>query len=191
MLTFGMIVEGDYDEAVLTELIRKCVGYDIEVISRVCHSKANLMKRFPGFLEEFRYVKQGLPVDRALVVRDADMREPQGLLRAMESKIAHRTYAFSPVRFVAIVRELETWLLADSAAMSTVTRAYSGRVVPEVNESLEDIVDPKARLRRILSEAKVPYTREVARQIAVAANLEHIAYRCPSFRSFIHAVRNV
>jgi hypothetical protein len=65
------------------------------------------MKRFPGFLEKFRYVKQGTPVDRALVVRDADMREPHELLREMEAKIAHRTYAFSPVRFIVIVRTLE------------------------------------------------------------------------------------
>jgi hypothetical protein len=190
MLTFGLVVEGDYDEAVLTEFIRKCVGYDIEIVSRVCNLKGSLMKRFPGFLEEFRYVKQGMPVDRALVVRDADMREPQGLLREMESKIAHRTYEFAPVRFVAIVRELEAWLLADSEAIATVTREYSGRVVPMVNESIEDLVDPKARLQKMLSEAKVAYTREVVRKIAAAANLESIAYRCPSFRSFVHTVCN-
>ena len=190
MLTFGLVVEGDYDEAVLTEFIRKCAGHDVEIVSRVCNPKGSLMKRFPGFLEEFRYVKQGMPVDRAMVIRDADMREPHGLLREMESKVAHRTYEFSPVRFVVIVRELEAWLLADSKAISTVISAYSGRVVPEVNESIEAIADPKARLQRMLSEAKVAYTREVARKIAAAANAEYIAYRCPSFRSFVHAVRN-
>ena len=190
MLTFGLVVEGDYDEAVLTKFIRQCAGHDVEIVSRVCNPQGSLMKRFPGFLEEFRYVKQGTPVDRALVVRDADMREPHALLRAMEAKIAHRTYEFSPVRFIAIVRELEAWLLADSAAIATVTREYSGRVVPTINESIEDIADPKARLQRILSEAKVAYTREVARKIAAAANVGYIAYRCPSFRSFVHAVRN-
>jgi hypothetical protein len=97
MLTFGLVVEGDYDEAVLTEFIRQCAGHDVEIVSRVCNPRGSLMKRFPGFLEEFRYVKQGMPVDRALVVRDADMREPHALLRAMEAKIAHRTYAFAPV----------------------------------------------------------------------------------------------
>lgn len=95
MLTFGIVVEGDYDEVVLTEFIHKCAGHNAEVMARVCSPKGNLMKRFPGFLEEFRYVKQGMPVDKALVVRDADMREPQGLLREMESKIAHRTYEFA------------------------------------------------------------------------------------------------
>ena len=190
MLTFGLVVEGDYDEAVLSEFIRKCAGRDVEIVSRVCNPKGSLMKSFPGFLEEFRYVKQGTPVDRALVIRDADMREPQVLLREMESKIAHRTYEFFPVRFIVIVRELEAWLLADSEAIATVTRGYSGRVVPVVNEFIEDIADPKARLQRMLSDAKVAYTREVARKIAAAANVEYIAYRCPSFRGFVQAVRN-
>jgi hypothetical protein len=62
--------------------------------------------------------------------------------------------------------------------------------VPVVNESIEDIADPKARLQRMLSDAKVAYTKEVARKIAAAANVEYIAYRCPSFRSFVQAVRN-
>jgi hypothetical protein len=90
MLTFGLVVEGDYDEAVLTEFIRRCAGHDVEIVSRVCNPRGSLMKSFPGFLEEFRYVKQGTPVDRALVVRDADMREPHTLLQEMEAKIAHR-----------------------------------------------------------------------------------------------------
>jgi hypothetical protein len=190
MLTCGLVVEGDYDEAVLTEFIRQCAGHDVEIVSRVCNPRGSLMKRFPGFLEEFRYVKQGTSVDRALVVRDADRREPHALRREMEAKIAHRIYAFSPVRFIVIVRELEAWLLADSEAIATVTRGYSGRGVPVVNESIEDIADPKARLQRMLSDAKVAYTKEVARKIAAAANVEYIAYRCPSFRSFVQAVRN-
>ena len=88
------------------------------------------------------------------------------------------------------MRELEAWLLADSEAIATVTRVYSGRGVPVVNESIENIADPKARLQRLLSDAKVAYTKEVARKIAAVSNVESIAYRCPSFRSFVRAVRN-
>jgi hypothetical protein len=117
MLTFGLIVEGVYDEAVLTEFIRKCVGFDVDVISRVCGPKGSLMSRFPGFLEEFRYVKHGSHVDKALVVRDADGKAPVTLLEVMEARIAQRTYPF-PVHCLVIVQELETWLLADSEALS-------------------------------------------------------------------------
>ena len=122
------------------------------------------MRRFPGFLEEFRHLKHGLSVDRVLVVCDADNKEPQGLQRAMEARIAQRTYAFSPVRFVVIVQELETWLLADAAAFTAVTH----RGVAAVNETLEAITDPKLRLQRLLADAGAGYTPEVARKIAAA-----------------------
>ena len=94
------------------------------------------------------------------------------------------------MRFIVIIRELEACLLADSEAIATVSRGYPGRGVHVVNESIEAIADPKARLQRMLSEAKVAYTREVARKIAAAANVEYIANRCPSFRSFVHVARN-
>jgi hypothetical protein len=99
MQTFGLIVEGEYDEAVLRELILKCAGGNIEIISRLCGSAGALMNRFLGFLEEFRYVKQGEPVDKALVIRDADRKDPPELIEKMQSKIARRTYPF-PVQFV-------------------------------------------------------------------------------------------
>ena len=187
MLTVGLIVEGDYDAVVLTELIHKCVGADIDVIARVCGPKGALMGRFPGFLEGFRYMKQGTHVDKALVVRDADRKDPGVLRESMEAKITRRTYPFS-VQLVVIIQELETWLLADSAALSQVTQEYAGRVVSGINEPLEDIVDPKRRLQRLLSDAKVAYTREVARKIAAAIRLESIEARCPSFRTFRQAV---
>lgn len=184
MLTYGLVVEGVFDAEALAELIRKCVGSNIEVVTRPYGSEGSLMSRFPGFLEEFRYQRQGTHVDKALVVRDAGAKDPGELIQRMEAKIAGRNYQF-PVKPFVIVRELETWLLADSGALSTV----SGRMVPEINDPLEGIADPKARLQRILSGAN-PYTQEVARKIAAAADLETIGYRCPSFRSFCETVRD-
>jgi len=49
MLTLGLVVEGNYDEAALKELIKKCVTSRVEVIGRCCNGKAQLIKRFPGF----------------------------------------------------------------------------------------------------------------------------------------------
>ena len=185
MPTFGLIVEGNYDASVLTELIQRCSVDNIDVVSRPCSPKGDLMRKFRGFLEEFRWVKQGAPVDKALVIRDADAKYPQALIRAMDDRIADRIYPF-PVKFVVIVRELETWLLADSEALAKVT----ARTAPEHNEPLEGIVDSKARLKRFLLDAKMPYTGEVARKIAAATNMERFAYRCPSFRTFREAVHD-
>ena len=187
MPTFGLVVEGEYDKVALTELIRKCVGAPTEVVPRLCGG--SIMNKFPGMLEEFRRFKQGTHVDKALVVRDANGKDPEEVVLRMEGKISNRHYPF-PVRFMAIVRELETWLLADNQAISQVTQQYSGRTVAAVNETLEDIVAPKERLKSLLAKADVPYTDEVARKIAAAVDIERLTYRCPGFRRFQVAVHD-
>lgn len=183
MPTFGVVVEGEYDGETLRILIERIVDAEVYMVPRTCGSKVSLMKRFPVFLEEFRYVRQGTFVDKAIVVRDADQKDPQVLYQAMQQMIQDRTYPF-PVKFVIIVQELEAWLLADQDAISSV----AGKTVPRVNEPLEDIDKPKARLTEILTGVGVSYTRKIAGQIAAVATLQRISYRCPSFRAFQQAV---
>lgn len=183
MATYGIVVEGDYDVAALTEIIKKCLPDEIEIIPRPCGGKDRLIKIFPGFLKEFHYAKQGSHVDKTLVIRDAGGKDPDELLEKMKSKIVSRTYNFE-VKFIIIVRELETWLLADEEAISRVTQARSGRKVSRVKEHLESIIQPKERLKKILSDAKVPYTAEVAREISKESDLLKIEYRCPGFKKF-------
>ena len=185
MPTFGLIVEGIYDEAALTELTRKCIAGNIEVLARPC--RGSIMDKFPELLESFCYIKQGTHVDKAIVIRDANGKDPSGLIQQMQSKISNRNYPF-PVKLVVVFRELETWLLADHEAMSKVAGDYSGRTVPRVNESLEEILTPKERLEHLLAQAKVLYTPEVARKIAAATDIERLRYRCPGFGKFQEAV---
>jgi hypothetical protein len=97
--------------AALIEFVHKCAGGNIHLIHRICGSKSHLMKRLLGFLEEFRWVKQG------------------------------------------------------------------------ASERLQTLLSS-------LSSARIVYTREVARKIAAATDLERLAYRCPSFRSFRQANRD-
>lgn len=190
MITFGLVVEGPYDEKALAEIIRKCVQTDIEFVVRLIATKGKFTRIFRASLEEFRYVNQGANVDRAFVIRDANHKNAEELIRNMRARIANRNYTF-PVRFHVIVRELETWLLADEEAISRVTRARSGRTVTRVQEDLESIKDSKERLKRRLGGAGVVYTPEVARQIAAASNLETIQYRCPGFGQFRQDFLNV
>jgi hypothetical protein len=185
VLTIGVIVEGVFDAAALPELIRKCCTDDIHIETRVCRFASQLMRRRLSFLEEFRYVVQGSPVDKALIIRDADGKNPNALVHRLNVTINTRSYPF-PVISVIIVQELETWLLADSAALSQVT----GKSISEITELLETLIAPKQRLQNILSAARVPYTKEVARKIAAVSHLEILEYRCPSFRVFRQALRN-
>lgn len=182
MQTIGLVVEGVYDEAALKELIQKCVLGEVQVLGRPCGDVGKLMRRFPGLLESFRYAKEGAHVDKTLVVRDAGIKAAQELKTTMGTTISNRSYSF-PVKFLVVVRELEAWLLADESAISAVTGKRAARV-----QNPEDISDPKERLKKILSEARISYTAEVARKIAASAKVETVEARCPSFKEFREAV---
>jgi hypothetical protein len=179
MPTIGLVVEGQYDEAALKELMQKCSPTTVDVIGRPCGSVSQLMKRFPGFLEEFRYRTD---IEKALVIRDAGNKDPLEMLKLMEDKISGRTYPFLVKRLV-IVKELEAWLLADESGVSAVT----GKATPII-QAPEKLGDPKERLKATLSDARISYTAEVARKIAASANVDTIERRCPSFRLFRQAV---
>ena len=179
MTTYGIVVEGGYDAVTLAEIIKKCLLSEIEIIARPCGNKSSLMRKFPGFLEEFRYANQGTHVNKALVIRDADCKDPDELLEKMGSKITSRNYPFE-VKFIIIVQELETWLLADEDAVSRVT----GKTISRVNEDLQSIIQPKEKLKKILSDGRVAYTAEVAREIAKESDLLKIEYCCPGFKKF-------
>ncbi len=181
MLSFGSVVEGNDDETALQELVQKCKS-EVKVIRRKCGNKVKLMQRFPGFLEEFRHVKEGTSIDKALVIRDADNKDPGELINRMQSKISSRHYPF-PVKLLVVVQELEAWLLADESAVSVVT----GKKAPKI-QNPEKLSDPKQRLKNVLSDAKISYTDEISRQIAANANVDTIEARCPSFREFRQAV---
>ena len=187
MAVYGIIVEGSYDEAALIELIKECISDDVQIIPRPCGGKDRLGKIFPSLLESFRYIKQGSSVDKAFIIRDADGKDPKAIEMNMKSKIAKQNYPFE-VKFIIIVQKLETWLLADEKAISNVTQTRSGRTVSRVNENLESIVNPKEKLQDILSNAGVPYTAAVAREIAKELNKSTIEYRCPRFKEFHQAV---
>ena len=182
MLTFGLIIEGQYDEMALKELVLRCALANVEVVARPSGNKVQLMRRFAGFLEEFRHIKNGSYVDKALVVRDADGKDRLELIDQMKRKISGRTYPF-PVQLLVIVEELEAWLLADGASLSVITGRPGRRILGP-----EKLQDPKEQLKRLLSAADIYYTSEIARAIAANAKLDTLASRCPSFRIFQQAV---
>lgn len=187
MRVYGIVVEGEYDQAALTEIIKKCYVGEIEIIPRRCGGKSQLLKRFPGLLKSLRYQTQGAHLHKAFVICDADGEDSDELIGRMRNKIANRN-DLSEAKFIIIVQELEAWLLADEEAISRVTRPQSGRTIARVNENLESITDPKEKLKELLSEARVYYTPEVARQIAKESDLDKIEYRCQRFREFRLAI---
>ena len=181
MFTFGLIVEGNYDKQIIQPLMHKILSIKYNCICRVTFGNPRLLEKFPGFLEEFRYKK----VNKAIIIKDTDLKPAEKLLQQMKDKKPNRNYPF-PINFCVAKKEIEAWLLADELAISKVV----GKQITRIKRNLEDINDPKGELQRILSKANVSYTDEIARRIAMEANIDIIEQRCSYFKMFRESVIN-
>jgi hypothetical protein len=105
----------------------------------------------------------------------------------MQGKIMGRNYNFQ-VKFHVIKQKIETWLLSDEKAISKAISEDKERNVLRVNETLEDLQQPKEKLKKVLSKANATYTPETLRRIAEESDIKRIADRCPGFRRFQQSV---
>lgn len=190
-VSYGIVVEGVYDTPVYGELIRKICSAGVEIVAREAGGVPRLMRVLPALLRDFEHVRQGRPVDKALVIRDSGGKDRGSLEQLMADRIRGQAFSFPRgIQVYAVVRAMETWLLADVDAINIVGLSRGGRPVAAVQETVENIVDPKERLKRLLSEAGLPYDPQVCREIAQQARIETLRYRCPSFGSFEEKVRD-
>jgi hypothetical protein len=181
MLKLGIIAEGlpNSDVIIISELVKKILLTNPLFILRAGRSKPNVINKYRGWLEDFR----NRNIDKALIMIDQDMSCVRALVEKLKEKISDREYRFS-IKYHIIEREIETWLLADERAISNI----AGRNVHRINETLEDILQPKEKLIEILSRARVNCTAETKRRIAAESDIKRIAYRCPGFRRFQQSV---
>ncbi len=171
--------------AIFPELISRILSRDVAVIPRTCYGKDNLKKNLLTFLRDLQAGMQGRAVEKALVIRDSGGKDPKIIEAELTQKANERRWAFSHGVHVCIIRrEVETWLLADGAAINAVARLREGREVAEVQGTLEDFEYPKEKLKELLSKAKLDYTQEVCTEIARLLSLETLRYRSPSFCAF-------
>jgi hypothetical protein len=181
MRKLGIVAEGlpNTDVIIISELVKKILSYDPELYLYPGRDKPNVIKKYRDWLEDCRKKN----INKALVIVDQDLSCIKIIVEKMQKKIEGRQYRF-PVKYHIIERMLETWLLSDEKAISAVV----GKNVPRVNENLEDIINPKDKLKEILSRVKATYTPETLRRIAEESDIERIAYRCPGFRRFRQSV---
>jgi hypothetical protein len=127
----------------------------------------------------------GEAVDKALVIRDADGKDPSTIEQKIKERIGNRPFRFAlGIGIHVVVQEMDTWLLADTDAINRVAASRGGKPVRLIPDSLEQIQDPKARLQILLGKASLNYTPEVCRLIAKETDLATLRKRCPSFRQF-------
>lgn len=189
-LVIGLIVEGHYDSAVLETLARRDAQSPVTPSVFVCGGKAKLKQKLRGYPRYFEDV--GNPVDKALVVCDADQKPPDEVRASLSQEIRNRASWPADKLHICVVRqEIETWLLADENAINSIAAGRGGQDrVTRVPGELESITDPKQRLHHLLSKVGLPATPEVYKQIAANVDLETLRQRCPSFREFEQAVRD-
>jgi len=185
-MILGIVVEGPSDAAAYSKLIPRIRPIIENVLSRPCGGKSPLGQKFVGFLEEF----QDLTVEKALVIRDSDCRDPRIVEEKLELRLRESGYRppFS-VYFYATNCMLETWLLADESAVNRVAqnRAKPPRAQP-IDGPLEGRRDAQALFHRMLSQAQLPADPAVYAEVATVADINLIQRRCPYFQHFVTRV---
>ena len=183
--SYGLVVEGTYDVGVYEELIRRLAGNQVRIVVRDMGGVPNLLKSFYVILRDLEHGLDDQPVQRVLVVRDADGKDPGTLEDRMHDRLRGETFSFRDgVRLHAVVQSVETWLLADAAAISSVATARGGQAATGVAEELESMANPKVVLERCLSAAGLVPTPLVYREIGQRLDLPTLRTRCPHYPMF-------
>src|SRR5712692_4089847 len=174
MPTIGLVVEGDYDEAVIPVFIRRS-RKGVKVVPRRCRGTVTASKLRCILGEHNRSYRP----EKVLIERDNDGGDPASLIAAMKNMIVG-TFSFSIHPLVA-VEALEAWLLADPLALESVLGVKKSFASPE------KIRDPKAQLEKLLSR-RTAYTPKLAKEIAEKMDLNVLKTRCPWFATFQRAI---
>jgi hypothetical protein len=183
--SYGIIVEGEYDSAVFDAIIRRLTSPDVHIKPFVCRGKTNLMTEFPGLLRAFEYEVAGNPVEMAIVIRDADGRDPSEVEAKMRMRIQGRNYPFPlNVRFYAVQKAMDAWLLADATAISAAVQGKGGKPLTKSHDDPESLLDPKEWFRKLLTDHRATYTAEICREIAQKTDLKLLSQRCRRFPAF-------
>jgi Mor family transcriptional regulator len=187
--SYGIIVEGTYDSAVYDALIRRLTSLGVHIRALPCEGKANVMKKFPGLLSTFKYEIGGNPVDMAIVIVDADGKDPLEVEAKMQEKIQGRSFPFPlNVRFYAVPQAMDTWLLADASAINAAVQRRGGKPVTKSHDDPEGLPHPKEWLRKLLTDHHAAYTAELCREIAQTIDLQMLSQKCRRFSAFAELV---
>jgi len=173
MPAIGLIVEGEYDEAVIPELLKRCRS-GVNVVTRKC--RGSVLGRLAAIVQE---LSRSRTLERVLIVADADGRPPEEVIKAIRDRLTPIN-RLSVIPLV-IVQMLEAWLIADSNTLKNVLGISGAFANPE------RVRDPKSELRRWLGSKA--YTPRLARTIAAQIDLNVLAHKCPRFDEFQRALR--
>ncbi len=193
-MNVGIVVEGQNDLVAYRRLIRRIRNDITECQLRQCGGKSQLKHGFVNFLREF-HRNPAWQIDVAFVIRDSDCSSPHPIEEQLQAILD--TSGFTPefpVEFFAIPCMLESWLLGDLGAFSTVAaqRGHGeGMVPPTIQIANSNSSGDKDVFMQLLSHFMLPATPAVYGEVAALANLTLIGNRCTYFREFMRRIRAV
>jgi hypothetical protein len=190
--SFGLIVEGVYDEAAISAFIGRLAAPGPFIKTFPCGGFSGVLQKFPAYLSLLESAHSGGPVDKAIVVVDSDGANPGVRANLLQAKIAGKAYSFpSGVEICVAVRELEAWLLADFNAVNALPANIGNPVAATpLSQAPEAFADPKAELDSRLWQRGITYSPQAARRIVAAADLAVIEASCPSFADFRQKIQD-
>lgn len=191
-MNLGIVVEGDKDILAYSRLIQRIRNNINECQIRQCGGKSRLKHGFVNFLKEFQR-NRAWQINAAFVIRDSDCSSPQPIEKQLQ-RIFEAT-GFTPqfhVDFFAIPCMLESWLLSDLNAVSTVA-AQRGHAAGAAGLNIQIANSNSSTDRdtfiRVLSHFGLLATPVVYGEVAAVASLAAIGNRCSYFREFIRRVK--
>ena len=186
-MQYGLIAEDTFILRSLPVLISRLVDLeDDRVECRIMNGKPDFILNFWKSVKEFQFKYPAM--HKVLAVCDADTDCVVALADDLRARATARlgTLPFTLI-FHVIKQELETWWIAESAAISSAT----GVDIPFPGGNVEqDVPDPKAYIVGRLAAAKGTYTNGDAAAAAAAIDLTTLKDRCPGFVRFARLVVN-
>lgn len=182
-MLYGLIAEDGAILKAIPVLLSRLVDLQDEPVEcRRMNGKPDFIANFWKHVKEFQMRYPNIHKVFAVCDADADRESAATLTAELNAKAAARLgHLPFPLFFHVIIKELETWWIAESAAISNVT----GVTIPFPGGNVEQSVnDPYEYIVHRLGAAKKVYTPTDAEAAARIVKLQTLRDRCPGFVAF-------
>lgn len=189
-MKIALYVEGPSDEKTLPILIKKILGEQVSIISRVFRGRGNLLneqKVHSAITQDL--VQEHPDVSKIIVCVDSECTpevQTEREIRKIEKSVKTKVQPRYPVYYVVVVHALEGWLLADPETI----KGYLGSRV-NIPSSATSNCKPKEVMRDIFRKAGKDFiaSRDAPR-IAEKADSAKMVKKNESFARFCERVKD-
>ena len=179
MARIGLVFQGRYHHIVIEALASKILGANTELVPLYGDSWPQIVGDLVGLLHTLEQKHDQQKLSCVMVVVDADKVDPAVREERLRNKVGNRTFRFGAIHYHAILREIETWLLGDPAALNQA----AGRNLP-LTANPEVLLGPKQHLIQKLHNAGIEYDPDFVRRAAAAIDLNRLSASCQRFVRF-------